>query len=118
MQEFDIIRVLLYTCCIMISLVTTAKQFRLEGIFGTSNKLISLGAFFIACSLLFQTIFSILSYQDPIWSPITQLVFLLLFVIGISFIFFGLWKISIFFEELKATSKKHVLSVHLDDESK
>ncbi|MFX0013117.1 MAG: hypothetical protein ACFFB2_04755 [Promethearchaeota archaeon] len=118
MQEYDIIRGMLYGCCMMISLVTTAKQFRLEGIFGTSNKIISLGAFFISCGLLSQTIISILNYQDPIWNPLVQLVFLVLISIGFGFVFFGLWKISVFFDELKTKAKKPASPVKLDDAPK
>ena len=120
MQEFDLIRVMIYGCCMTISIVTFVKQLRIKGIFGTSNKLISFGIFSISSSLLFQTIFSILDYQDPIWNPIIQIFILFLFVIGIGLTFFALWKVTIFFDELRntAVAGKQILPVKPDDESK
>ncbi len=92
----------------MISAVTIAKQLRIKGLFGTSNKLISTGTFVLTTSLLIQAILSIINYQDVIWSPILQMSILILSFIGFGFIFVGLWKINIFFDELKMSPKKSV----------
>ncbi len=82
MQEIDVLRVMFYSVCMMVSFVTITKQLRIKGIFGTSNKLISIGAFLLTTSLLVQTILSIINYQDVIWSPILQMSILILLFIG------------------------------------
>jgi len=51
-------------------------------------------------SLLFQAIYDILGFQDPIWDPIIKIVLLMILTLGLGFVFFGLWKVSIFFDEL------------------
>lgn len=106
MQEFDLFRVMIYGCCMMISIVTYLKQIRIKGIFGMSNKLISVGVFLISCSLLFQTVISILDFQDAIWSPIIHITFLMLFIVGIILVFWGLWRVTIFFDTLRSKTEK------------
>ena len=108
MQEIDVLRVMLFSVCMMISFVTFTKQLRIRGLFGTSNKLISIGTFLLATSLLVQAILSIINYQDVVWLPILQISALILTFIGFGFIFIGLWKISIFFDELKMSTKKSI----------
>ena len=114
MAEIDILGVMLFSVCMMISLVTIAKQLRIKGLFGASNRLISIGTFILTTSLLFQAILSIIDYQDVIWSPIVQMTILILSITGFGFIFIGLWKINIFFDELKMSPKKKVLPNKLD----
>jgi len=108
LQEIDVLRAMLFSICMMISLVTFTKQLRIKGLFGTSNKLISVGTFVLTASLLGQTLLSIVNYQDEIWSPILQISILILSLIGFGFIFIGLWKINIFFDELKVSPKKTI----------
>ncbi|MCK4849474.1 MAG: hypothetical protein KAT16_10630 [Candidatus Heimdallarchaeota archaeon] len=108
MQEIDILGVMLFSICLMISVVTFIKQLRIKGLFGTSNKLISIGTFILTSSLLAQAILSIVNYQDVIWSPILQMSILILSFVGFGFIFIGLWKINIFFDELKLSPKKSI----------
>jgi len=105
-QEFDFFRVMIYGCCIMISIVTYLKQIRIKGIFGMSNKLISVGVFLISCSLLFQTVILIIDFQDAIWSPIIHITFLMLFIVGMMFVFLGLWRVTIFFDTLRSKIEK------------
>ncbi|PWI46563.1 hypothetical protein CEE45_16175 [Candidatus Heimdallarchaeota archaeon B3_Heim] len=108
LQEIDVLRFMLFSVCIMISFVTFAKQLRIRGLFGTSNKLISIGTLLLATSLLVEAILSIINYQDVVWLPILQISILILTFIGFGFIFIGLWKISIFFDELKMATKKSI----------
>jgi len=108
MAEIDILRMMLFSVCMMISLVTIAKQLRIKGLFGASNRLISIGAFILTTSLLVQAILSIINYQDVIWLPIVQMTILILSFVGFGFIFIGLWKINIFFDELKMSPKKTI----------
>ena len=105
MQEIEVLRLMLYSICMMVSFVTITKQLRIKGLFGSSNKLISAGTLFLTTSLLIQTILSIVNYQDEIWLSIFQLSILILSFVGFSFIFFGLWKITVFFDELKKSTK-------------
>jgi hypothetical protein len=100
MDEFDLIRIALFGVCMMISIVTIIKQARLAGVFGTSNKLVSTGVLLLSVSLLVQTIYNVLSIQDPIWHPIIQLVLLMTITLGLGLIFFGLWRVTLFFDEL------------------
>ena len=102
MQEFDFIRIMIYSCSLMISIVTYLKQIRIKGIFGMSSKGISVGVFLISFSLLFQTFYLILNFEDPIWSPIISITFLVLFLVGMALIFWGLWRVTIFFDTLRA----------------
>lgn len=107
-------------CGLMISIVTIAKQFQLKGIIGSSTKMISVGVFFITGSLLFQTLLSFVGDQiiDPILEPILDLISILGIVFGIGIVFFGLWKISVMFDEIRSSAQKHVTLVQLEDESK
>lgn len=117
MQEFDLFRILIYGSCIMISIVTFLKQLRIKGIFGTSNKFISSGVFFISCSLLFQSVISIIDYQDVIWSPIIQISILMLFIVGIMLVFWGLWRVTIFFDTLRLKAEKPELLSQMNEET-
>ncbi|MHA2366705.1 MAG: hypothetical protein ACXAC7_22320 [Candidatus Hodarchaeales archaeon] len=114
MQEFDLLRVMIYGSCIMISIVTFLKQLRIKGIFGTSNKFISSGVFLISCSLLTESVISIIDFQDVIWSSIIQIILLMLFIVGIILVFWGLWQVTIFFDTLRLKAEKPDL---LDEES-
>ncbi|MFW9854303.1 MAG: hypothetical protein ACFFFG_04555 [Candidatus Thorarchaeota archaeon] len=100
MDEFDLIRIALFGICMMISIVTILKQTRLSGVFGTSNKLISTGVLMLSITFLTQTIYAFIGIQDPIWHPIIQLVLLMSTSLGLGLIFFGLWKVTLFFDEL------------------
>ncbi|MFW9778033.1 MAG: hypothetical protein ACFFE8_04200 [Candidatus Heimdallarchaeota archaeon] len=100
MDEFDLIRIALFGVCMMVSIVTILKQARLAGIFGTSNKLISSGVLLLSAAFLTQTIYTFMGTQDPIWHPIIQLVLLMSISLGLGLIFFGLWKVTLFFDEL------------------
>lgn len=117
MQEIDLFRVMIYVSCIMISIVTFLKQLRIKGIFGTSNKFISSGLFLISCSLLFESVISILDYQDVIWSSIIQIFLLMLFIVGIVLVFWGLWQVTIFFDNLRLNAEKPELLTQMNEES-
>jgi hypothetical protein len=115
MQEFDIIRVLFYGCCMMVSLVTLVKQFYLKGMIGSATKLISFGIFLMTASLLFETVLSL--YEDiiPLWYTILSVIEIGLLTLGVGFVFYGLWKVSIYFDNLKATAEKYTVKVDLDE---
>ena len=105
LQEIDVLRVMFYIICMMVSFVTITKQLRIKGLFGTSNMIISIGTLILTVSLVSQTILTVTNYQDEIWLSIFQVSILILSFIGFGFIFFGLWKIIVFFDELKASVK-------------
>ncbi|UCG01365.1 MAG: hypothetical protein JSW11_17320 [Candidatus Heimdallarchaeota archaeon] len=116
MEEFNALRVMIYIFSMMIGLVTIAKQFKLKGTIGTSIKIISLGFFFSVSSLLFQTLLVMMEeqIQDPIWEPILDIGSTMVLVLGIGLILFGLWKISLFFDEIHNQAQKHTLSAIKD----
>ena len=107
-------------CGLMISIVTIVKQFQLKGIIGSSTKMISIGVLFITGSLLFQTLLSFIGDQivDPLFAPILDLISIFGIAFGIGLVFFGLWKISVMFDEISSRAQKHMTLVQLEDESK
>jgi len=115
MQEFDIIRVLFYGCCMMVSIVTFVKQFNLKGVIGSATKLISFGIFLITGSLLFETMLSL--YEDimPLWYTLLSAIGIGFLALGVGFVFYGLWKVSIYFDNLKASAEKYTVIVDLDE---
>ncbi|UCG90174.1 MAG: hypothetical protein JSU57_00165 [Candidatus Heimdallarchaeota archaeon] len=112
-QEFDFLRVMIYIFSMTISIVTIIKQLKLKGIIGTSTKIISLGLFFSVSSLLFQTVIIMIGeqIQDPIWEPVIDIALSMVLVLGIGLIFFGLWKISLFFDEIHNQAQEHIFSI-------
>ena len=117
MQEFDILRIMIYIVSMMISIVTVFKQFQLKGTIGTSIKIISLGFFLSMASLLFQTLLVMMEeqIQDPIWEPILDIGSTMVLVLGIGLILLGLWKISLVFDEIHSQARKHTLSIKQDE---
>jgi hypothetical protein len=100
MQELDIIRIALFVIGMMVCLVTIFKLARLKGIFGTSNKIIGIGVFLMISSLLLQIIYEITEFSDPVWDSLIHIALLMILTLGLGLVFFGLWKVSIFFDEL------------------
>ena len=116
MQEFDILRIMIYIVSMMISIVTIFKQFQLKGTIGTSIKIISLGFFLSMASLLFQTLLVMMEeqIQDPVWEPILDIGSTMVLVLGIGLILFGLWKISLVFDEIHTQAREQTISVEQD----
>ncbi|MFX0052626.1 MAG: hypothetical protein ACFFAJ_17155 [Candidatus Hodarchaeota archaeon] len=115
MQEFDIIRVLFYGCCMMVSIATIVKQFNLKGIIGSATKSISFGIFLITGSLLFETTLSFYENIEPLWLTLLSTIGIGSLALGVGFVFYGLWRVSIYFDELKETAKKYTVTVDLDE---
>jgi len=74
-----------------------------------------MGVFLISCSLLFQTLISIIVFQDAIWGPIINITFIMLFIVGIMFVFWGLWRVTIFFDTLQSKTEKPDLLNQTDE---
>ena len=120
MQEFDILRLLLFLVSITIGIVTIVKLLPQKGAIGTSNKQISLGVLLMVISLFSQTFVNMLgasSTLGPTWEPILDLIFFMGLAVGIGSIFFGLWKISITFDEIHNKAVSQTLLVSQDDET-
>ncbi|MFX0183146.1 MAG: hypothetical protein ACFE95_08710 [Candidatus Hodarchaeota archaeon] len=115
MQEFDIIRVLFYGCCMMVSIVTIVKQFYLKGIIGSATKLIGFGIFLITGSLLFETTLSLYEDIEPLWYTLLSVIGIGLLALGVGFVFYGLWKVTIYFDNLKMFAEKYTVNVDLDE---
>ena len=115
MQEFDVIRLLIYGCSVMISVVTFLKHVRIEGVIGTSTKMISAGTFCVIGSLLIHILLSLLGNESNEINPLWELITIMAFVLGIGLVFFGLWKTSIFFDELHRQAEKQVIITQQSD---
>ncbi|MHA2245631.1 MAG: hypothetical protein ACXADY_11760 [Candidatus Hodarchaeales archaeon] len=116
MQEFDVLRIIIYIVSMMISIVTLVKLLKLKGTIGTSIKLISLGFFFSMASLLFQTILFMMEeqIQDPVLEPILDIGSTMILGLGIGLILFGLWKLSLVFDKIHNQAQEQTLSVNQD----
>jgi hypothetical protein len=103
-----------------IGIVTIVKLLPQKGTIGTSNKQISFGVFLIVISLFSQTFVNLLgasAIHGSIWEPILDLIFFMGLAVGIGAIFFGLWKISILFDEIHNKAVSQTLLVSKDDET-